>query len=112
MRGCIISDDFIHTYIYMWKYWIIGILAAGLITASVGWGLTAKNARNLKQQTVQQTEIIDSLLKRRMNVFDVKMNVTDNTKTTVYGKKQSGNITIPAVKEYRLILDSCSFHVK
>jgi hypothetical protein len=96
----------------MWKYWIIGILAAALTTACVGWGLTAKNARNLKQQTVQQTKIIDSLLQRRMNVFDVQMNVNDYTKTTVYGKKQSGNITIPAVKEYRLILDSCSFKLK
>lgn len=62
----------------------------------------------LKKQVIEQSIIIDSLLQRRMNVFDINMQVTDRTKTYVYGRYNKGTISIPQQKDYKLTIDSVS----
>ena len=69
--------------------------------------LNGKRLKEQKAMIVHQREVIDSLLCRRMTVFDVALSVSDNSKLTVYGKK-SQNLQVPATKTYMLKLDSVS----
>ena len=69
--------------------------------------LNGKRIKEQKAMIVHQREVIDSLLGRRMTVFDVALSVSDNSKLTVYGKK-SQNLQVPATKTYMLKLDSVS----
>lgn len=90
-------------------YWIV--TAAILLAAAVAGTAAAVQARHiksLKRQVANQTVIIDSLLKRRMTVFDVHMNVTDKSKNNIYGRYNKGSIIIPTQKTYLLELDSVS----
>ena len=94
------------------KKHIIYLIAIAIVAVWAGFATTAsaiqgKRIKEQHQTIVHQSEVIDSLLNRRMNVFDVSLSVEDRSKLTVYGKK-SENLTIPATKNYILKLDSVS----
>ena len=94
------------------KKHIIYLIAIAIVAVWAGFATTASaiQGKRIKEQhktIVHQSEVIDSLLNRRMNVFDVSLSVEDRSKLTVYGKK-SENLTIPATKTYMLKLDSVS----
>jgi hypothetical protein len=73
---------------------------------------TKAYCRHLKRQTEDQTVIIDSLLKRRMTVFDVTLSVTDKSRFAVYGKYNKGTIYVPSERTYELKIDSTNISMK
>lgn len=77
------------------------------ITTSTIAALQGKRVKEQCKMITEQSKVIDSLLNRRMNVFDVSLSVTDQSKLTIYGKK-SENLQVPATKTYLLKLDSVS----
>lgn len=94
------------------KKHIIYLIAIGIVAVWAGLATTASaiQGKRIKEQSkviTHQSEVIDSLLNRRMNVFDVRLSVEDKSRLTVYGKK-SENLSIPATKTYMLKLDSVS----
>lgn len=97
--------------------WIIlaGYFAATTATISVlSFQLKSRTevCENLKERTDEQSRVIDSLLKRRMTVFDVQMHVRDQSKFTIYGKYNKGTINVPNERTYTLEIDSVNMKVK
>lgn len=86
---------------------IWAVLACWGITTTTISALQGKRVKEKSKVITEQSKVIDSLLNRRMNVFDVSLSVSDNSKLTVYGKK-SENLQVPATKTYLLKLDSVS----
>lgn len=90
-------------------YWIVmAVLVLAAATAGSAAIAQHRHLKSLKKQVADQTVIIDSLLKRRMTVMDVRLNVTDKSRNTIYGRYNKGTITIPTQKTYLLELDSVS----
>lgn len=86
---------------------IIYVIVSSLIAIlSILYGLTKKQNVVYAKRIERQDIIIDSLIARRMHVFDVKMTVTDKSKSTVYGKYNKGTITMPTEKIYILDFDT------
>lgn len=86
---------------------IYAVLVVWVITTTTISAIQEKRVKEQSKVITEQSKVIDSLLNRRMNVFDVSLSVSDNSKLTVYGKK-SENLTVPATKTYLLKLDSVS----
>lgn len=80
----------------------------------VSWGAIAtttanyqtKRVKELREQVKFQNEVIDSLITLPRKTFEVKLNVSDNSKTTLNARKQSGEIIFPNTKTYELKIDS------
>ena len=86
---------------------IICVIVTCLIAIlSILYGLTKKQNVVYAKRIERQDIIIDSLIARRMHVFDVKMTVTDKSKSIVYGKYNKGNINMPTEKIYILDFDT------
>ena len=66
----------------------------------------------LKQRTEEQSRVIDSLLARRMTVFDVQLHVQDKSKFAIHGQYNKGTINVPSIRTYELVIDSTSINVK
>lgn len=97
----------------MWvKIAIYAVLAAAIITMSALYIESRKHVITLKNQVKQQSAIIDSLLTRRMTVFDVQLNVTDKSKNVIHGRYNKGSITMPQERIYRLSVDSTKVTIK
>jgi hypothetical protein len=47
-----------------------------------------------------------------MTVFDVQLNVTDKSRSTIYGRYNKGTISMPQEKTYKLEMDSMKVSVK
>lgn len=92
---------------------MIEVLIAALL---VGWGIIAtttanlqsQRAREFKEQCVFQERTIDSLITLPRNLAEITLQVSDNSKTTLNAKKQSGEIVFPNNKIYELRIDSLS----
>ena len=84
-------------------YFLVVLIIGVLFTFSVQ---SQKHVKTLKNHVVQQSVVIDSLLNRRMTVFDVQLNVTDKSKNNIYGRYNKGTIEMPSVKSYKLEIDS------
>lgn len=93
---------------------IIGyIVASAIVISSVTFSCVTQNrTKDLSAQVKNQNKIIDSLLHRRMEVYDVTLHVTDQSKSTIYGKYNKGSIIVPQEKKYILELDSVSISKK
>ncbi len=94
------------------KIIIYAVLAATILTMSILYIESNKHVRTLKSQVKEQSTIIDSLLTRRMNVFDVQLNVTDKSKNIIHGRYNKGTITMPQERVYKLSLDSTNVNIK
>lgn len=68
--------------------------------------LEGSHRRSLAKQVKEQSVVIDSLLKRKPAMMDVKLYVTDRSKNNIYGRYNKGTITIPTQKIYKLEIDS------
>ncbi len=90
------------------KIIIIFIAAIALATSTTFAVITHQRNHDLQDRVEQQSAVIDSLLARRMKVFDVNMYVTDNSNNKIYGRYNKGEINMPQEKIYRLELDSMS----
>lgn len=66
----------------------------------------------LKDRTVEQSRVIDSLLNRRMTVFDVQLHVQDKSRFAIYGRYNKGTINVPNERTYELVIDSTIVNVK
>lgn len=82
------------------------ILVGWCIIATTTAKLQSKRANEFKEQCVFQERTIDSLLKIPRNSTEIYLEVSDNSKTTLNAKKQSGEIIFPNNKIYELKIDS------
>jgi len=97
------------TYLKIIIYAFVAILLAVSVTIAV---TTGKHNKSLRIQVKDQGRIIDSLLNRRMQVFDVQLYVTDKSKNIIHGRYNKGTITMPQERIYRLEIDSNSMVLK
>lgn len=77
--------------------------AAVLATALQG---SRKHLATALHQVEEQHRVIDSLLNRRMTYIDVQMHVTDRSTSKVYGRYNTGTITLETSRRYILEIDS------
>lgn len=98
------------------KSWIkiaIYVLTAATIAVLIVIATMQKRHLNsLEKQVEEQSIVIDSLLKRRMSVLDVKLNVTDKSRNIIYGRYNKGYIYQPQERVYRLEMDSSCYQLK
>lgn len=94
------------------KIVIAALLCTGIAVMSVLYAESHKHVKTLKAQVKEQSVVIDSLLKRRMTVFDVQLHVTDKSRNTIYGRYNKGTITMPQERKYILEVDSVNVRVK
>jgi hypothetical protein len=94
------------------KIMIYAALAAAVITLGAMLGLSRQHVKTLKAQVREQSAIIDSLLMRRMTVFDVQLNVTDKSRNVIHGRYNKGTINMPQERTYTLEIDSMNVSVK
>lgn len=93
--------------------WIsLSVAAVAISILSIELGHNVMMCRHLKRQVADQTVIIDSLLRRRMNVFDVQMHVTDKSKFAIYGRYNKGTINVPNERRYILEVDSVNLKMR
>lgn len=88
------------------KILILMLLVSVVATLSVLCHGQRQRIKSLQCHVEEQSAIIDSLLGRRMTVFDVQLQVTDRSRMNVYGRYNRGTISVPSIKTYRLELDS------
>lgn len=101
------------------KKWIIIIIggcalaaSAAIATLSVSLKSKTEMCAELKQRTKEQSRVIDSLLNRRMTVFDVQLHVTDKSRFAIYGRYNKGTINVPNERTYELTIDSTNVSMK
>lgn len=105
------------------KTWIKTAIGVAAIVCAMGAAATitvlshklkskTEVCAELKHRTEEQSRVIDSLLNRRMTVFDVQMHVRDQSKFTIYGKYNKGTINVPNERTYTLEVDSVNMKVK
>ena len=97
----------------IWIKWIVaGVLVSVITILAAVCSLQHREVKTLRKQVEEQSAVIDSLLARRMTVFDVQLHVTDRSRLNVYGRYNKGTINVPAEKTYRLEMDSVSIQPK
>ncbi|MBQ9509104.1 MAG: hypothetical protein IJR53_06785 [Bacteroidales bacterium] len=96
-------------YLKIIIYAAIAVVIATLLAVSITQG---RHLKSLKIQVTEQSAVIDSLLKRRMTVFDVTLNVTDKSTNKIYGRYNKGTIQMPSTKSYVLEMDSVNMNVR
>lgn len=101
------------------KKWIIiaaaiyfAVTACTISILSVQLNSSKKVCANLQERTEEQSRVIDSLLARRMTVFDVQLHVQDKSKFAIHGQYNKGTISVPSIRTYELVIDSTSINVK
>ena len=98
--------------IKMWKWIVWVVLLAATAVASTAAALEGNHRRSLEKQVKEQSEIIDSLLRRAPPLLDVKLYVTDKSKNTIYGRYNKGWILMPQERRYILEVDSVNMRIK
>lgn len=101
------------------KKWIIiaaaiyfAATACTIAILSVQLNSSKKVCANLQERTEEQSRVIDSLLNRRMTVFDVQLHVTDKSHFAIYGRYNKGTINVPNERRYELTIDSTNVSMK
>ena len=90
----------------------IAVLAITIVFTSMGWNDARRNLKNAETTIEFQRSTIDSLLNRRMTVFDVQLNVTDKSRFTIHGRYNKGTISVPSERVYELKIDSTRINLK
>lgn len=75
-------------------------------------GILGAETSRQQKQIVHSQKVIDSLLNRRMTVFDVYLAVQDKSKFTIYGRYNKGTINVPNTRTYILEVDSVNVKIK
>lgn len=95
-----------------WSWILMAVMTVVTALAVTVASLEGSHRRSLAKQVKEQSVIIDSLLKRRMTVFDVQLHVTDKSVNKIYGRYNKGTISMPQERKYILEVDSVSMRVK
>lgn len=95
-----------------WSWIVLAVMAVIASLAITAASLEDSHRRSLQKQVKEQSVVIDSLLKRRMTVFDVQLHVTDKSHNTIYGRYNKGTISMPQERKYILVVDSVSMSVR
>lgn len=93
-----------------WTWILMAVLAVITSLAITIATLEGAHRRSLAKQVKEQSVVIDSLLKRKPTMMDVKLYVTDRSKNNIYGRYNKGTITIPTTKIYKLEVDSLAIY--
>lgn len=94
------------------KIAIYAVLAAAVAIFCALYAESNKHVTSLKFQVEKQATTIDSLLKRRMTLFDVTLQVTDKSKNIMHGRYNKGTMNMPQERTYTLQIDSSNFTLK
>lgn len=86
---------------------LIIIFTCLFITSGVGWFCAERHLFSLKSITVQQQQVIDSLLNLQPSL-EVHLAVTDRSTLKVNAAKNSGSVIVPSEKHYVVEIDSVS----
>ena len=93
-------------------YFIVICCSIALAASIAVNAILGVQTKRQAQQIEHSQKVIDSLLNRRMKVFDVHLSVTDKSKFAIYGKYNKGTINVPNSRQYELILDSVNVNLK
>lgn len=93
------------------KWIVAAAVAVVFVVVTTVAVMQRSKIRILKDRTKEQSEVIDSLLARRMHLYDVSLTVTDKSKYSV-GRYNKGTIAMPTEKRYILQIDSTSVRIK
>lgn len=91
---------------------VAAVAAATIAVLGVSLSGEKRRCSELSERVGEQAKVIDSLLNRREKFIDVQLNVTDKSKSTIYGKYNKGTITMPQEKTYHLEIDSSNVSIK
>lgn len=93
------------------KIMIVALLSCAVAVMSTLYAESRKHVKTLKAQVAEQSTVIDSLLKRRLEYIDVELFVTDKSRNVIYGRYNKGTITMPQERKYILEVDSTSVRI-
>ena len=95
---------------WIWIVWaaLLAVTAVATTTAT----LESSHRRSLSKQVKEQSEVIDSLLRRDQPLLDVKLFVTDKSVNKIYGRYNRGTISMPQERRYILEVDSMNMKIK
>ena len=93
---------------------IVCVIGASAAITILSENLKSKTevCAELKKRSDEQSRVIDSLLARRMTVFDVQMHIQDKSKFSIYGSHNKGTINVPNERTYTLEVDSINMKIK
>jgi heme/copper-type cytochrome/quinol oxidase subunit 2 len=92
-------------------YIIIAVLLCAVVLQQVHIKSLKKHNNEQSLVIKAQATTIDELLKRKTYnfQFDCQLHVRDQSKITLYGRNNSGTMTVPAIRTYELKIDSTNF---
>lgn len=90
-------------------YAVIAVTIATLVTTAA---LQGKHLKDCRVQVAEQSRVIDSLLTIRHNLIDVELNVTDKSVAKIYGRYNTGTISMPHERVYKLVIDSSNVKIR
>ena len=93
------------------KIAIVALLACAVAVMSTLYAESHKHVKTLKHQVAEQSTVIDSLLKRRMEYINAELYVTDKSRNVIYGRYNKGTITMPQERKYILEVDSIGIRI-
>ncbi len=95
-----------------WTWILMAVMAVITSLAITIASLEGSHRRSLAKQVKEQSVVIDSLLKRKPTMMDVKLYVTDKSVNKIYGRYNKGYIAMPQERRYILEVDSMNMRIK
>jgi len=99
----------VKTWIKAIIYAVVAVALAATTTTTV---LQGKHLKDVRHQVAEQSRVIDSLLTIRHNLIDVELNVTDKSVAKIYGRYNTGTISMPHERVYKLVIDSSNVKIR
>lgn len=99
----------IKTWIKIAAYAVTAVTVATLGTTA---GLQQRHLKDVRAQVAEQSRVIDSLLTIRRTFMDVELNVTDKSVAKIYGRYNTGTISMPQERVYKLVIDSSNVKIR
>lgn len=97
------------SWIKMIVYAVVAVALAATTTLSV---IQGRHLKDVRLHVAEQSRVIDSLLTIRRNFMDVELNVTDKSVAKIYGRYNTGTISMPHERVYKLVIDSTNIKIR
>ena len=91
---------------------IYAVVAVALATTSTIAAIQGRHLKDVRLHVDEQARVIDSLLTIRRNFMDVELNVTDKSVSKIYGRYNTGTISMPQERIYKLVIDSSNVKIR
>lgn len=100
----------------MIKKWIKVVLyvvaSVALATSTTVATIQGRHLKDVRMHVSEQSRVIDSLLTIRRTFMDVELNVTDKSVAKIYGRYNTGTISMPQERVYKLVIDSTNVKIR